>query len=139
MNNDGMETPLRIKYRYLIYYWIPILVYVFVLFIQSSFPSIATPKGSHLDKFLHVGAYSVLGFLFARAYGASRMRSNLVLVLILGIGSASIYGVLDEIHQYFVPFRKADLLDVGADILGSVIGACVYWWLQLKDRSAQAP
>lgn len=112
----------------------PILVYLLVIFIQSSYPSIGMSRGLHLDKLLHLAAYAILGFLFARAYGASRLRGNVVLIVILGIASASLYGILDESHQYFVPHRRADLLDVGADILGSVIGVGLYWQLVLKNR-----
>ncbi len=83
---------------------------------------------------LHLVAYAVLGFLFARAYGASRLQGNVVLIIILGIASASLYGILDELHQYFVPQRRADLLDVGADILGSIMGVGLYWQLVLKNR-----
>jgi len=112
----------------------PILVYLLIIFIQSSYPSIDTSRGVHLDKLLHLVAYAVLGFLFARAYGASRLRGKVVLIIILGIASASLYGILDELHQYFVPHRRADLLDIGADILGSVIGVGLYWLLVLKNR-----
>ncbi|MGB5540538.1 MAG: VanZ family protein, partial [Gammaproteobacteria bacterium] len=34
-----------------------------------------------------------------------------------------LYGVLDEIHQYFVPGRQADVLDVLADVSGGLLGA----------------
>ena len=114
----------------------PILVYLLIIFVQSSYPSIDTPKGSHLDKLLHLVAYAVLGFLFARAYGASRLRGKVALVLFLAIVSASLYGILDETHQYFVPQRRADLLDVGADVLGSIVGVYIYWQLFLKGRAA---
>ena len=131
-----MEAPIRNTYRYLLAYWMPILVYLLIIYIQSSYPSVHTTKGLHLDKLLHLVAYAVLGFLFARAYGATRLRGNVVLIIFLAIVSASLYGVLDELHQYYVPQRRADALDVGADILGSIIGVYVYWQLVLKGRAA---
>ena len=125
----------RNRFRYLLAYWAPILIYILIIFIQSSYPTLDTPAGSHLDKLLHLTAYAILGYLFARAYGASRLKNNTVWVIILGILSASLYGILDEVHQYFVPMRRADMLDVGANILGSVIGVCVYWIFNLKRRN----
>jgi VanZ family protein len=127
--NQGRNTV-----RYLLIYWVPILIYLLIIFIQSSYPSIKTPRGSHLDKLLHLAAYAILGFLFARAYGASRWRGKTALIMILGVVSAASYGILDEVHQYFVPFRQADLLDVAADALGSLLGVGVYWWFALKNR-----
>ena len=35
----------------------------------------------------------------------------------------SLYGLADELHQYFVPNRYADPVDWVADTLGSAIGA----------------
>ena len=125
----------RNSVRYLLAYWAPILVYILIIFIQSSYPTLDTPAGSHVDKLLHLTAYAILGFLFARAYGASRLKGNTVWVVILGIVSASLYGILDEVHQYFVPMRRADMLDVGANILGSVIGGGIYWLFALRRRN----
>ena len=131
-----VTNPRRNQFRYLLVYWAPILIYILIIFIQSSYPTLDTPTGSHLDKLLHLTAYAILGFLFARAYGASRLKNNTVWVIVLGIVSASLYGILDEVHQYFVPMRRADMLDVGANILGSVIGVGIYWLLYLKRRNA---
>jgi len=36
-----------------------------------------------------------------------------------------IYACTDEIHQYFVPGRAFELVDIGLDTLGSVIAAAV--------------
>jgi len=47
-------------------------------------------------------------------------------MLILSVLLSSLYGIGDEIHQYFVPYRSADLMDVLADILGSFIGVYIY-------------
>jgi VanZ family protein len=35
----------------------------------------------------------------------------------------SIYGISDELHQYFVPGRSVEFLDWVADTLGSTSGA----------------
>jgi VanZ family protein len=37
------------------------------------------------------------------------------------IGIAAAYGVLDEIHQHFVPGRQPDVLDVLTDLAGAVV------------------
>jgi VanZ family protein len=43
------------------------------------------------------------------------------------------YGLSDEVHQYFVPGRSADPLDLAVD----AIGAALFLWafLQLRERS----
>jgi VanZ family protein len=75
---------------------------------------------------LHFAAYTILGVLFLRAFMTMRIKNNLKMVMILSILSSSLYGISDEIHQHYVPFRNAELMDALADILGSIVGVFVY-------------
>ena len=89
-----------------------------------------------MDKMLHIAAYAVLAILFYRAYQTLPIRHNLRLLVLLSIFSASLYGISDEIHQYFVPFREADIFDGIADTIGAVIGVLVYqMWLGRKQAA----
>ena len=36
------------------------------------------------------------------------------------------YAVTDELHQFFVPGRSAQVLDVGIDTAGVIIGIIIY-------------
>lgn len=49
---------------------------------------------------------------------------------------ATLYGALDEIHQYFVPNRYADFFDLVADAIGAVYGARLVHvlWLRAAPR-----
>ncbi len=74
------------------------------------------------DKVLHLIAYSVLGFLAmgsCKANGCRHQAFHYWLVVTL----VGVYGVLDEVHQYFVPGRQSDVLDVLADASGGLLGA----------------
>jgi VanZ family protein len=75
---------------------------------------------------LHFVAYALLGALFLRAFKTSRIKNNVKLMLILSVLLSSLYGMSDEIHQYFVPYRDADLMDVLADMLGGLMGVYIY-------------
>jgi len=108
-------------------YWFPILLYCLLIFIQSSRPSPdITPHWPYIDKVLHFTAYALLGALFLRAFKTTRIKNNLILVFILSALLSSLYGISDEIHQSFVPFRTADAMDALADILGSITGVYLY-------------
>lgn len=108
-------------------YWFPIFVYCLLIFIQSSRPSPdITPDWPFLDKVLHFTAYALLGALFLRAFNTTRIKHHLKLIIILSIILSSLYGISDEIHQSFVPFRTADAMDALADILGSIAGVYLY-------------
>jgi hypothetical protein len=49
-------------------YWIPVIFYCAIIFVQSSFPSPEKlPSFPHSDKIMHAIVYSILGALICRA------------------------------------------------------------------------
>jgi VanZ family protein len=93
------------------------------------------PSFQFSDKVLHFIAYAVLGILFYRAFRTLPFQNNRRLVILLSITAATLYGVSDEIHQHFVPFRDADLLDAIANFLGAVCGVYLFQlWSISEDR-----
>ena len=118
------------RFRHFLIFWMPVCLYCVVIFIQSSYPSVAhlrdVPFG---DKYMHILGYALLGFLFFRAFRASRPETRLLALSLLSISASTAYGVSDEFHQHFVPSRSADILDVLADMLGSCLGVMIYFLL----------
>jgi VanZ family protein len=115
--------------------WLPLIIYCLAIIIQSGRPGLKhIPDVRFLDKFLHFGAYGLLGVLFFRAYETLPLKANKTLLILLSIASATLYGISDEIHQYFVPFRNADILDAVANTIGSICGVYFYhlWKTQKK-------
>lgn len=95
-------------------YLLPIL-WMAVIFTLSSFPGSAFPQNL-LQSFFwlaHLVEYSILGLLWYRA-----LKGKVFLVLIICI----LYGISDEAHQLFVPFREFSVLDMTADAVGACIG-----------------
>ena len=74
-----------------------------------------------LDEFrYHVGSFGVLAILLYRALQTGPRRSfgyPCLAVLALAIG----FGLVDELHQAFVPGRMASLVDLGYDSLGAAL------------------
>jgi len=54
-------------------------------------------------------------------------------LILWSIAAATCYGISDEIHQYFVPLRDADLLDFLADMAGSICGVFVLEKLGMSE------
>jgi VanZ family protein len=114
--------------KYFASYWLPVLVYCLVIFIQSSLPAPdSISKIAHFDKLLHFAAYSVLGALFYRAFFTTRFGKSELKTALVSIFAASLYGLSDEIHQAFVPSRTPDIRDVLADSLGALAGVLAFW------------
>ena len=125
------------KVKSITYYWLPLIAYCVFIYIQSSYPSPERlPSFEFSDKLLHFAAYAVMGVLFYRAYQTLPFKNNIQLLILLSMISASLYGISDEIHQSFVPYRDGSLLDVVADVLGAVCGVYLYhlWMMGIKSR-----
>jgi VanZ family protein len=110
--------------RIFVSYWLPVILYCLLIFIQSSYPATQSlPAIPFMDKLAHVGAYALLGFLFFRLFQSTSICKRAVPLVILSALASSLYGISDEIHQHFVPSRTADIMDVMADVTGSFLGA----------------
>jgi VanZ family protein len=120
--------------KYLLTRWLPLFAYCLIIFIQSSLPAYERlPDFRFSDKLLHFGAYALMGILFFRAFQTLRIKSDARRLILFSIAATALYGISDEIHQYFVPFRDADFLDEVANTLGAVCGVFLYrWWVQRK-------
>ncbi len=118
---------MQTKTKNVILYWLPLILYCLMIFIQSSKPSFKhLPDIQYFDKFLHFVAYALLGILFFRALRTLRLKESRQLLILFSILCATLYGISDEIHQYFVPFREASFWDVMANTLGGGFGVYIY-------------
>ena len=118
---------MLLKSKRFLFYWLPLILYCLLIYIQSAHPSPdQIPSFPFVDKILHCAAYGILGILFYRAYQTLRIKDNIRLLMVLSVVSASLYGISDEIHQSFVPFREAEGADVIADFIGAFCGVYLY-------------
>ncbi|MDY0221980.1 MAG: VanZ family protein [Desulfobacterium sp.] len=111
-----------------IFYRLPVIAYCALIFWQSSSASLDTlPTFAHADKVMHFCGYALLGALVARMLVNETLLTlslrNLILAAVI---FSTLYGVGDEFHQSFVGERSADILDVVADGVGSVVGVGFY-------------
>jgi VanZ family protein len=96
-----------------------------LIFFFSSLPDPGGPPGGISDKTAHLLIYGALGAALMRAVAGGRSAAmTLPKILLVGV-LGTLYGLSDEIHQYFVPPRTPDLLDVVADAAGTFAGAIV--------------
>ncbi|MBN2014895.1 MAG: VanZ family protein [Candidatus Altiarchaeota archaeon] len=103
--------------------WLLTLGYMSLIFLLSSMPRLPQPLPftTYSQIIEHVGEYAVLGFLLSMSLRSKRegVKKKTLLFAVL---IASLYGVSDEFHQFFVPGRVASVFDVFADVVGSILG-----------------
>jgi VanZ family protein len=118
------------QYRVFIFY-IPLTIYWIVLAVATSLPSKSIPDIFNVgDKSIHLVAYFILSSLVAFSFHFQRkyrhISANYVLVSILTV---SLYGLIDELHQLFIPGRYFDMLDWVFNVIGTLLGVTFSYYI----------
>jgi VanZ family protein len=129
-----MKNQLTNRLAKALYFWLPVVVWMLVIFTFSSKP---TGVASTIDwqdffikKFAHVlvfGFLSVLLYRAQRSYGANRKTAIVTSILV-----AAFYGLTDEYHQSFIGGRTPRLRDVGFDTIGATLSLFTLWYTSRK-------
>lgn len=113
----------RLKHQLI--YWFPVYIYVIIIFYLSSLSNVFIYAPEILKPFFmdishvvyHIIEYIILGFLLYRALINSTYKYSISLAVIIAI----LYGITDEIHQLFIPFRIFSLFDILSDSFGAIV------------------
>jgi VanZ family protein len=107
--------------------WLPVCAYTLLIWVLSS-QSVTLELLQDVplqDKGVHFVEYGALGFFMAHAVHMSwptrRLRFVAAGWLSLGLG------LVDELHQVYVPSRSGDSLDLVADALGIAVALAAYF------------
>lgn len=107
-------------------YWAPVAAYAALIFYGSaqSHPDEDLPSFimEFSDKMLHGIEYAGLGALCYRAFRWGTNDSWARQAALLALLATSLYGISDEVHQWFVPFRESSWQDWLADTIGAAVG-----------------
>lgn len=87
-----------------------------------------------IDKLAHLCIYGLLACTILYGFGRSYRISSPYKVMIIVISVSLLYGVLDEFHQSFIPYRSVSSLDIIADFSGAVL-VCLLWDILRKKEN----
>lgn len=117
--------------------WLPVLVWMGVIFVGSSIGNVPRVGGKITDglvhRIAHLAEFAVLGALLVRATGDGKSIAKREVIITLII--IALYGASDEFHQRFTPGRSSEGLSVLFDIVGGAVGLWVY--RQWKQRASK--
>jgi len=89
-----------------------------IFFLSAQSTLIDTPLDfANKDKLIHAIAYAMMGYAAWKAF--RHHLANPILLALVSLLFASVYGVSDEFHQSFVAGRNADVWDWLADTVGA--------------------
>lgn len=110
-------------------WWLPVLVWMGVIFSGSSIGSIPRVGGKMTDGLVHRAAhvieFAALGALTLRAVSKDKRITKREIIITLIV--IALYGASDEFHQRFTPGRSSEGIAVVFDAAGGVIGAGLWW------------
>ncbi len=114
--------------KFLSWLWL-ITIAVLCFLPGSAFPKENWLDGIAFDKWVHLGLFAVLTFLWRFQFSAERKYDYIVVMLAIAYG----FGV-EVIQHYFIPNRSFDVGDVIADAIGGAIGVLVWVRVYKKNR-----
>jgi len=113
-------------------YWLPVLLYMALIFGASSIPGRDVPVFFPLmDKLEHLTEYGLFGLLLGRAFrftvgGQRGIRWALATVALGGL-----VGAMDELYQRLTPGRQSDVRDWVADFAAVTLAVLLTQYLRI--------
>ena len=105
--------------------WGPAIAQMAAIFAASSLTAVPDLPGGLSNHTGHFVGYALLGALALRGFSGARWRGVTGASAWRAVAFASLYGITDELHQFFVANRTPDVVDWVADSLGALTGVCL--------------
>jgi VanZ family protein len=120
--------------------WLPAIAYMLLIWVLSSMPQpFRFDFVPFRDKGIHFVEYGTLAALLAHAVRGSWPSLRYPGTFLVAWSVTVLWGLLDEIHQAFVPGRVADVRDWAADALGGLLGAVIYLAIRRSSQRLTPP
>jgi len=108
--------------------WLITLIIAGIIFYLSSktFTGKGVPTSNILSIFYHFFAFFFLALFLSFSLIKGKTKNKYFIFIIILISIA--YGILDEVHQYFVPGRYCCFQDVLTNSAGIIFSTCFYFF-----------
>jgi VanZ family protein len=115
-----------------LWYWLPVILYVGMIFGVSSIPGRDIPTlFPFSDKLEHLTEYSLFGLLLGRAFrftiGGQRGKFWSLATVAFG----GLVGGMDELYQRLTPGRTSDVRDWIADVTAVILAVLFTQYIQI--------
>lgn len=112
------------NYKFSLFVAVLIAITMFYISSLESFVVSGVKLGTNLRAVLyHLLAYFFLALFLNFSLVKGKETKFIFIVILISI----LYGVTDEIHQYFVPGRNASVSDLGLDTIGTILSSLFYF------------
>jgi VanZ family protein len=128
------EHPSRLN-RFVRYH-LPVILYALGIIALSSIPDLRPPilPDRGVDKLAHFLEYAIFAALVFRSFYHLGKHANLRRTLLISALFVSVFALLDELYQHFVPGRYSDWRDLLTDIAGALLILALLGLLRRRNR-----
>ena len=112
------------------WWWFAASLYALAIFLLAgqSYPLGVKHLPFLVDKAIHVLVYGAFSAVLFAALRHSRPRTPPLVLASMAAVIAVLYGLSDEYHQSFIPFRRTDAYDLAANAVGAVVAQGLVLW-----------
>jgi len=117
--------------------WLPVAVYMAVIYYGATMPAVPAPVGHYFsDTVLHAGGYTLMATLVLRATAGGTRRGMTAGAMLAAFVISMLHGLSVEWIQMYVPTRFAEWRDIWNDAAGAALGlgAAAAWGI-MKGKS----
>jgi VanZ family protein len=128
------------KILFLLARWVPVILWMVVIYTVSSnsypyrvIPSDVSIPIETIGRVAHIFEYAILAVLTGRAIllGKKLSPRDVINIFLFSIS----YAMFDEFHQNMVPERSFQFLDLGLDVVGTLLGTgFIAYYFSLTSR-----
>jgi len=117
-----------------VFYKLPAIAYIALTFYLSSLSRPPVPPNVS-DVILHLIEFTLMYVVVYRAFNNGLFAGLNKKYLILSMVLLMAYGILDEVHQSFVPERVFSIKDMVMDLAGIIVGTAIALVISRRYRS----
>ena len=112
------------------WWWLAAGLYALAIFLLAgqSYPLGIKHMPFLVDKAIHVLVYGAFSVVLFAALRHSRPRTPPLVLASMAAVIAVLYGLSDEYHQSFIPFRRTDAYDLAANAVGVIVAQGLVLW-----------
>jgi uncharacterized membrane protein YhaH (DUF805 family) len=116
--------------------WIIVLLLALEIFLFSSIPGSSIGGGFSITPIAyHFIVFFLLSFFLLSSIVRRKIKTRKIVFAVL---ISTIYAILDEVHQIYVPMRSAAISDFLIDFSGIIIALLFYLFIKKKIKEKQS-
>jgi VanZ family protein len=118
----------RSAFRQFLFYWLPVLFYISMIFYFSSLSNPPAPMHfDNADKIEHLCEYGLFSLLLGRAIRRTVAPHSALASVMITASLVMMVGAADEYYQSFVPGRDSDVWDWATDSSAGILAQLLLW------------